>query len=328
MVAVAKCLIWKIPVKKCSSGICFMIEAKDQQVVASADNIIEVCNLEFRYGKNKAVDKFSFSLAKGEILGLIGKNGAGKTTTIHLLLGFLRYRKGRIRVLGLDPKHDNIEILDRCGFFPEQGEPYEWMRIANLFRLGRYSYSKWDSSLCNQLSEQLDLDTHKRISDLSKGMLVKAKLIFALAHRPEILLLDEPTNGLDPLSRYDILSTIKSLSVQHDVAVLISSHNLDEVAEIATQICIIDKGKNLLSDSMDAVKSYGLVELSSDIAIPDTLNKQIIRSIKIKDKIQCLVMDKTSSDVIDFIEQFGEKSVELKNLGLKELFVFITRNPA
>lgn len=217
-----------------------MVPADDQKTATLEHNVIEVQDLEFYYGRNKAVDKLSFSLGRGEILGLIGKNGAGKTTTIHLLLGFLPYRKGRIRVLEFDPKYDNIDILNRCGFFPEQGEPYEWMRVENLFRMGQYSYSNWDRSLCDKLSKQLELDTRKRINDLSKGMLVKAKLIFTLSHRPEILILDEPTNVLDPLSRYDILNFIKSLSIQEGVSVLISSHNLDEIAEIATHICIIN----------------------------------------------------------------------------------------
>jgi ABC-2 type transport system ATP-binding protein len=306
-----------------------MIVVKDRQTVISDKNAVEVHNLEYRYGKNKAVDKFSLLLGRGEILGLIGLNGAGKTTTLHLLLGFLRYSKGRIRVLGLDPKHDSIKILDRCGFFPEQGEPYGWMRIENLFRMGRYSYSNWDSSLCNMLSEQLHLDTRKRIRDLSKGMLVKTKLIFALTHRPEMLILDEPTNGLDPLSRYDILKIIKSLAAQHDVTVLVASHNLDEISEIATQICIINKGKSLLSDSMNNIKSkYGLIELSSEIAVPDRLGNQVIRSKMNRDKLQCLVKDKTNPAVTDFIRQYGVKNATLRSLSLKELFVFITRDMA
>jgi len=304
-----------------------MVSTSYQRTATFEQNIIEVQDLEFYYGRNKAVDKLSFSLGRGEILGLIGKNGAGKTTTIHLLLGFLKYRKGRIRVLDFDPKHDNIDILNRCGFFPEQGEPYEWMRIENLFRMGQYSYRNWDRTLCDKLSKQLELDIRKRISDLSKGMLVKTKLIFALSHRPEILILDEPTNVLDPLSRYDILNVIKSLSIQQDVTVLFSSHNLDEVAEIATHICIINNGKNVLSNSMDAIKSsIGLVEVSSDIAIPESFYNQIIRSRKNKDKMQFLVIDKTNSDVVNFIEQHGEKSIELKSLNLKELFIFITRD--
>lgn len=306
-----------------------MTVVKDRQTVISDNNAVEVHNLEFRYGKNKVVDEFSLLLGRGEIVGLIGPNGAGKTTTIHLLLGFLRYSKGRIRVLGLDPKHDSIKILDRCGFFPEQGEPYGWMRIENLFRMGQYSYSNWDSSLCNMLSEQLELDTRKRIRDLSKGMLVKAKLIFALTHRPQILILDEPTNGLDPLSRYDILKFIKSLTIQHNVTVLVASHNLDEISEIATQICIINKGKSLLSESMDTITSkFGLVELSSEIAVPDRLSNQVIRAKKNRGNLQCLVKDKTNTDVTDFIQRCGVKNATLRGLNLKELFVFITRDMA
>ena len=293
----------------------------------NSEKAIEISDLNFCYGKNKVLDKFSLSLDRGEILGLIGKNGAGKTTTIHLLLGLLTCRKGHIRVLGLDPRHDNITILDRCGFFPEQGEPYEWMRVENLFRMGRYSYSNWDSSLCNKLSEQLELDTHKKICDLSKGMLIKVKLIFAMSHRPEVLILDEPTNGLDPLSRYDILSSIKSLSMQHKSTVLISSHNLDEIAEIATQICIIDKGKNLLPYSMDTIRTqFALVEFPSDIVPSESFSRQIVRSKNINGKTNCLVMDKTNPDVTNFMEQHSEQNVKLNNINLKELFVFMTRD--
>lgn len=302
-----------------------MVLTSNNQTVILQDNIIEVDDLEFNYGSTKAVDKLSFSLAKGEILGLIGKNGAGKTTTIHLLLGLLKYRKGKIRVLGNDPRHDNISILNNCGFFPEQGEPYEWMRIAHFFKMGQYCYSDWDRSLCSELSEQLELDIRKRISDLSKGMLIKAKLIFAMAHRPEILVLDEPTNGLDPLSRYDIMEIIRSLAKQHNVSVLISSHNLDEVAGIATQICIVNNGKKVFSSSMDNIKSnFALIEVPSEIEIPKNLSNHIIMSKKEHDRIRFVVNDKSNSELGMFIETHG-LNIELKSIDLKELFIFITR---
>lgn len=305
-----------------------MPSARDQKAaVPEKENVIEVQDLEFSYGRNKAVDKLSFSLARGEILGFIGKNGAGKTTTIHLLLGFLRYRKGSIRVLGFDPKHDNINILERCGFFPEQGEPYEWMRVRNLFRMGRYTYGNWDRLLCEELSEQLELDTSKRISDLSRGMLVKAKLIFALSHRPEILILDEPTNVLDPVSRYDILNLVRSLSIQQGVAVLISSHNLDEVAEVATHVCIINHGRNIFSNSMGTIKSdLGLLEVPSEIRIPQRFHDQAIMSRNNGGKVQILVVDGTDPTMIDFVKRSGDGKVKLRNLNLKELFILVTRD--
>lgn len=289
-------------------------------------NDIEIANLDFHYTANKVLDQFSLSLGKGEILGLIGKNGAGKTTTIHLLLGLLHYKKGHIRVLGLDPKQSSKSILDRCGFFPEQGEPYDWMRVESLFKMGQYSFHNWDSTLCKTLSEKLELNPRKKIADLSRGMLIKAKFIFAMAHRPELLILDEPTNGLDPLSRYDIMSMIKSLSKQHNVTVLISSHNLDEIAEIATQICILDNGKNKFSYSMDMIRnSMALVEYPSGIERPQAFTDRIIRSQQLNGRTRSLIAERTAPEVVQFMSRF-DGGAALTEINLKELFVFITRN--
>ena len=303
-----------------------MVIAEEPQTNDQDGLVLEIQDLEFHYGPNRAVNRFSLSLEKGEILGLIGKNGAGKTTTIHLILGLLRYNKGLIHVLGLDPKKDTIKILSRCGFFPEQGEPYAWMRIRELFKLGQYTYRDWDKELSVRLADQLELDTGKRISALSKGMLVKVKLIFALAHHPQLLLLDEPTNGLDPLSRYDLMNIIKTLAARHEASVLISSHNLEEISDIATRICVIDRGQNMFTGSMEAVKSqFTLLELSPGAVLPENLNRLVIKSKSNGSAARYLISDKTDPALIHFLEQSGPGAI-LKNLDLKELFVFLARN--
>ena len=215
-----------------------MVSASNISAPASAvdEPAIRTIALTRRFGRVHALRGVDLHVPRGSITGFIGNNGAGKTTTIHALLGFIPPTSGRAFVLGFDSQTRGIQIRRRVGFFPERDHPYEWMRLRMLFEMGAAAYETWDRDLCARLCAQFELDPKRRIRELSKGMAAKAKLVFALAHRPECLILDEPTSGLDPASRYELLCLIRRLTVERNATALFSSHILDDVAGIATDI--------------------------------------------------------------------------------------------
>jgi len=163
--------------------------------------IVEVSGLSRSFGSKSALDNVSFHATAGQVYGLVGSNGAGKTTLIKHFLGLLRAQRGTVRVFGLDPVRNPVEVLSRIGYLSEDRELPEWMRIDELMRYTQAFHRTWDMAYARELLETFGLDPSKKVKDLSKGMRAQAGLVAAVAHRPELLILDEPSSGLDAVVR-------------------------------------------------------------------------------------------------------------------------------
>ena len=170
--------------------------------------LVRLRGVEYRFGATRALEGLDLDLHAGATYGLLGNNGAGKTTAIHAILGLLRPPTGTVEVFGEDPWRRRLRVLRRVGYFPEASDPYEWMTLRQLFRLGERTFATWSRDRCRELCSTFDLDLGQRFGVLSRGRAAKAKLVFALAREPELLVLDEPTGGLDPGSRQELLDWI------------------------------------------------------------------------------------------------------------------------
>src|SRR4051794_19480336 len=137
----------------------------------------------------------------GRTFAFLGRNAAGKTTTIRLLLGLLKRDDGAIRVLGLDPQREPIELRRRIGYLAEDQTMYGWMRVEEIVRFVAPFYPTWDHDLAFKYIRDFELPARTRIKHLSKGQNVRLGLVLALAHRPELVILDDPALGLDPIMR-------------------------------------------------------------------------------------------------------------------------------
>ena len=203
---------------------------------------IRIENLTKKFGGQRAVDRISFEVRTGEILGFLGPNGAGKTTTIRCLLDLIRPDGGTARVLGIDPQADPIAVRARTGYLPGEmalddnltGE--RQLRYLNDLRGGK---ADWD--FVRQLAERLELDLKRPIRNLSKGNKIKVGVVQALMHRPELLLLDEPTFGLDPLMQHEVLKLLTEAQAD-GATVFFSSHILSEVQVTAERVAFIREG--------------------------------------------------------------------------------------
>ena len=218
------------------------------------DPALSVEHLTKRYGKTIAVNDISFAVSPGSICGLVGPNGAGKTTTIRMLLDLIRPDAGTVRVLGLDPARDRLQILSRVGYVPERHQIYQWMRVQQVLDFVAGVYPGWSWQECELLNDILDLPLDRKVKELSRGELAKLALIVALSHRPKVLILDEPTSGLDPLIRRDFLSAIVGLLRDTDRSVLFSTHILSDVERVADRVIVMNEGSIVAHDSLDGLR--------------------------------------------------------------------------
>ena len=225
-----------------------------------SDSVIEVSELTRRFGATTALDAVSLSLPRGAVYGLVGANGAGKTTLIRHILGLLRAEHGAVRVFGLDPVADPVGVLSRIGYLSEENDLPGWMRVDELIRYTSAFYPKWDDDYAEELRRAFALDPAAKIKDLSKGQKARAGLLIALAHRPELLVLDEPSSGLDPIVRRDILGAVIRTIADEGRTVLFSSHLLEEVEQVADHVTMINQGRIVLSDRLDAIKESHRVD--------------------------------------------------------------------
>lgn len=211
------------------------------------NSIVTVSNLEKSYQSKKAVDKISFTVNKGEILGFLGPNGAGKSTTINILSTILKPDSGEIEIFGHDLRKDGKAIKKMIGIVPQDLAIYEEIPAEENVRFfaGLYGFSGEKLDKC--VKEALELvGLYDRKGDKPKtfsgGMKRRLNIACAIAHQPKLIIMDEPTVGIDPQSRNHILESIKKLQ-KRGATLIYSTHYMEEVEAICDRIIIMDEGK-------------------------------------------------------------------------------------
>lgn len=207
------------------------------------EHLLSVKGLKKYYGKVKAVDGISFELYPGEVVGLIGPNGAGKSTTLKTIMGLLRKTEGEIRVCGYD--HRDVQARMRVAYIPEAPDIYPTLTVWEHMKFIALAYNldDWENTALKHL-EAYDLFDKKDVlgAELSKGMKQKLMVICSLLHHPEVMLFDEPFIGLDPKAIRELKDTIRQLR-DEGKAVLLSTHMLDSVQNLADRVLILKAGK-------------------------------------------------------------------------------------
>lgn len=205
---------------------------------------IEIENLSKSYRGIKAVDNLSIHVPEGKVYGFLGRNGAGKTTTLRMIMGLIRPASGRITVFGRDAGKERIWASRQIGSIVETPGFYENLTArANMeLRADMYGTGK------DRIGEVLDIvglgnTGKKKLKEFSLGMKQRLGIATALIHSPRILILDEPTNGLDPEGIKDLRKFIRGLSENQGITVMVSSHILSEVQQVADYAGIIDRGR-------------------------------------------------------------------------------------
>lgn len=291
---------------------------------------IEVQNISKSYGTQKALDKVSFSVKKGEIVGFLGPNGAGKSTLMKILTTYLNADEGVAKVNGNDVKEAQLQVQQSVGYLPEHNPLYLdlYVREYLAFNADVYKVAK------SRIEEVIELtglspESHKKIGQLSKGYRQRVGLATALLHNPEVLILDEPTTGLDPNQLVEIRNVIKN--VGKDKTVFLSTHIMQEVEAICDRVIIIDQGKIVTDKKLDklvAEEKEQIIEVEFDKAIT---NETLTSLANLKtyqnngDNLWLLTFN-TEEDmrpsIFDFAQTNGLKTLQisLKSKNLEQIF--------
>jgi ABC-2 type transport system ATP-binding protein len=209
------------------------------------------------YGEQKALDKVSFEVKTGEIVGFLGPNGAGKSTLMKIITGFIPASEGSVFVNGIETGTDNLDVRKQIGYLPENNPLYPEMYVREYlgFVASFYFRGKIRFKLIDDIVEQTGLgaEQKKKIGSLSKGYRQRVGLAQALIHNPAVLILDEPTTGLDPNQIIEIRNLIREAG--REKTVMLSTHIMQEVEAICDRVIIIDKGLIVANEEKSRIYS-------------------------------------------------------------------------
>lgn len=234
--------------------------------------IIKVSALSKQFKDAKAVDQLSFTVNESDVYGFLGQNGAGKSTTIRMLLTLVKPDAGDIEMFGMNLRTHRKEILQQVGAVIERPDLYKYLSgYENLLLFAKMNGIKIPGKI---LMDQLALvgladRAHSKVKTYSQGMKQRLGIAVAMVHDPQLIILDEPVNGLDPQGIADMRNLILHLSRHLKKTILISSHLLSEIEQIATRMLIINKGKKVIEGSVDELldPSKTIVEIkTTDLA--------------------------------------------------------------
>jgi ABC-type multidrug transport system ATPase subunit len=242
--------------------------------------ILEVEHLKKRFGNFVAVDDLSFSVQQGEVYGFLGQNGAGKSTTIRMLLSLISPTSGSIQLFGKSITEHREEILNQMGAVVEKPDLYKYLTgYENLSLFAKMSGKPISKETINNTLALVGLEKrcHDPVRVYSQGMKQRLGIAVALVHDPAFIILDEPTNGLDPQGIADIRNLILYLSKERKKTVLVSSHLLSEIEQVADSMLIINRGKKIVEGRVNELLNPNHVRL--EITVDDDQKaKQLIEN--------------------------------------------------
>lgn len=228
----------------------------------TATPVLEFRNIARSFVRDTPVlSDVSFSLDREEVVALLGRNGSGKTTLIQIAMGMIFPHEGSVRVFGMSPTDEPVAVKKRIGYVSEQQILPSRSNIPDLMAFHRRVFPTWDNALEKSLLTRFGLSGNRSpISALSKGQARQVALVCAVSHRPELLILDEPAGGLDPAARREFLETSIQLLNREGTAILFSSHHMGDVERLGGRVVLLDRGKILVDDQLDALReSYCMV---------------------------------------------------------------------
>ena len=215
-------------------------------------DLIKTEKLTKYYGKARGIIDLDLTVSQGEFFGFIGPNGAGKSTTIRTLLGLIAPTSGRAAIFGKDVTKEKESILEDIGYLPSEALFYQGMKVKDVLKLSADLRKKDCTAESKMLCERLQLDTSRKVDELSFGNRKKVAIVCALQHKPELLVLDEPTSGLDPLMQKEFFDILRERK-KEGTTILLSSHVLSEIQRNCTRAAIIRDGRIIACDSVDAL---------------------------------------------------------------------------
>lgn len=300
----------------------------------SKEIYIELNNVSKYYKHIKAVDNLSLTVFKNDIYGFLGPNGAGKSTSIRMILSLIKSSSGSINIFGHDLSKKRKQTLSQIGALIEKPDFYNYLSARkNLEILGKISKVQNLDSRINEVLELVDLTERQnsKVKTYSQGMKQRLGIAQTLLHEPKLIILDEPGNGLDPQGQIEMRELILRINKEKGITIVISSHILSEIEQIANRMVIINKGKNVVEGNVKELLYGGKMKVllitGNNEEATKILNKRNINFDISKDKI---IMNISRNDIPVLNKILVENGIDVFSLepvkSLEEYFINITKN--
>lgn len=231
--------------------------------------LIEAKNLGLHYGRKTALEGATFTIPKGRVVGLLGHNGAGKTSLMKALVGLMP-AQGELSVLGLNPRTQRGQLLEQLCYIPDVAVLPRWATIAELITLMSGLQPRFSAARARELLKRTSVSENDKVKKLSKGMVVQAHLALIAAIDAKVMILDEPTLGLDVMSRKNFYEMLIDEWCDGERSVLISTHQVEEVESLLSDVMMLDEGRLVLNISLEDMDRR-FVALSHDPATADAI---------------------------------------------------------
>jgi ABC-2 type transport system ATP-binding protein len=290
-----------------------------------ADAIIEIADLRKTYRGVEALAGLNLRVPRGAICGLLGRNGAGKTTALKALLGMVRPTSGTIRAhgFGAEVPEQSLEIRRRTSFVSEDRDLYSSMSVARIVAFAAGTYPRWRADLAAEYLRKLDLPVDRSVKHLSRGMRTKLAWLLALCAGTELVILDEPTAGLDPVATEELLQLLVAQVARDGVTVLLSTHQLADVEQVADHVAIVDRGRALLDAPLDDLRaSYRRVQAVFANEPPQiTFASRGVVAVRAAGRVLTVFVSADADGAAAEARARGAVSVDVLPVTLKEIFI-------
>ncbi len=220
---------------------------------AGVSPLVRAQDLSVHYGAKVALDKVSFTIPPGRVVGLLGHNGAGKTSLMRALVG-LAPTQGELAVLGLHPVRDRVALLQQACYIPDVATLPRWARVGDLITMMNGLHPRFSAERARALLQRTSVKLTDKVKALSKGMVAQAHLALVAAIDARLMILDEPTLGLDILSRKAFYEMLLSEWCDGERSVLVSTHQVEEIETLITDVLMLNEGKLVLNLSLEDIE--------------------------------------------------------------------------
>lgn len=283
--------------------------------------MIEIQNATKRFGDFAALENLTLQIKPGCIYGLVGPNGSGKSTLLRLIAGVYRPDEGKV-VIDDAPTWENSTLKDEIFYLSDDLYFPPKSTTEDLLKFYRSMYSGFSDLLCAQLKSAFPIDTTKRLSGFSKGMRRQAALLAALSCQPKYLLLDEAFDGLDPVIRLLVKKLLAQQIADHELTVVITSHNLRELEDLCDHIGLLHKGSVLFEQELDDLK-FGLCKIQAVFQKPVDWAQSGLNLLQVQQKgsMVTLLVRGDAETAMRTVQGFGPVFAEVLPLTLEEIFI-------
>ncbi|MFJ7951738.1 ABC transporter ATP-binding protein [Lysinibacillus sp. NPDC096418] len=286
-------------------------------------NIIEINKLTKTYGNARGIVDVSFDVKEGEIFGFIGPNGAGKSTTIRTLLSLIHPTSGNAKIFGKDCIEFAPEIAKDIGYLPSEVFYYDNMKVIDLLKYSASFYKKDCRSRMNELVGIMELDTTKKIDDLSLGNKKKVGIVQGLLHEPKLIILDEPTSGLDPLMQQRFFDLLIEEN-KKGATILFSSHILSEVQRLCDRVAIIKEGKIVTVEKISNLQenNYKKIKIETKNAVnQDFFTIAGVNNLNVEEGMVSFIFKGDINTVMKKIAEIEILNIWIEEPDLEEIFM-------